>query len=352
MKRSFRDGFADFPRPAGVDVGSGVTRRTFILAAAAWPALALVGAAFAQSKKPPVVIGWLSAGLRPEAGGGNLAELKKELATLGWQDGANYVLEELYAAGQRNRLPALAEELAAKKAALIVATPSVAAIAAAKAVPRMPIVQVGGASPVDTGLAASLARPGGMVTGLTSLSAELSAKFLELLLAAVPKVKRVGFLVDAKTEGYATQMKNAHAAIERFRIEARFAEVGSAEGLDRALAQLAKEGVQALVVLPSGGLFNPKSQRILQFALSQRWPVIGSVGWGARGALLSYSTDVTFQYRRAAHYVDRILKGAKPADLPIEQPMHFELVVNLKTAKALGLTMPPEIMVQATRVIQ
>ena len=326
------------------------TRRRLIIALGA--CASLPGNVFAQSKKPPVVIGWLSAGPWPEAGGGNLAEFKKELATLGWQEGANYVLEELYAAGQLNRLPALAEELTTKKPTLIVAVNSSATIAAAKAASRVPIVQVTGTSPVNTGLAASLARPGGMVTGLTGLAPELSAKYLELLLAAAPKVKRVGFLADVKNPAYSTHVKNAHAAIERFRIEARFAEAGTAEELDRALVPLAKEGVQALVVLPSGGLFNAERQRIVQFALSQRWPVIGAGGWAAAGALLSYSADILVLSRRAAHYVDRILKGARPADLPIEQPTTFELVVNLKTAKALGLTMPPEIMVQATRVIE
>ena len=306
----------------------------------------------AQAKKPPVVIGWLGTGQRPEAGGGTLAEFKKEFATLGWQEGANYVLEELYAAGQPNRLPALAEELAAKKPAVIVTMSAPATIAAAKAAPKIPIIQVTGISPVYTGLAASLARPGGMVTGLTSLTDELSAKYLELLLAAAPKVKRIGFLANVKSPSYPIHIKNSRAAIERFRIEARFAEVSTAEELDRALPQLAKEGVQALVVLTAGGLFVAERQRILQFALSQRWPAIGSAGWGAAGALLSYSADFLPLFRRAAHYVDRILKGAKPADLPIEQPTAFELVVNLKTAKALGLTMPPEIMVQATRVIQ
>jgi putative ABC transport system substrate-binding protein len=310
------------------------------------------GTVFAQSKKPLVVIGWLRAAARDEAGTGNLAEFKKELATLGWREGANYVLEELYAGGQLDRLPALAEELAARKPALIVASPSPATIAAAKAAPKIPIVQVTGVSPVDSGLAASLARPGGMVTGFSNLTTETSAKYLELLLAAAPKVKRVGILANVKSPAYSINIKNSHAAIERFRIEARFADVGSAEELDRALPQLAKEGVQALVVLPSGGLFNPERQRILQFALSQRWPVIGQTGWGAAGALLSYSPDSSALYRRAAHYVDRILKGARPADLPIEQPTTFELVVNLKTAKALGLTMPSEIMVQATRIIQ
>jgi putative ABC transport system substrate-binding protein len=326
------------------------TRRRLVVALGA--CASVPGTVFAQSKKPPVVIGWLSIGLRPEAVRDSLAEFKKELATLGWQEGINYVLEELYAGAQVNRLPALAEELAAKKPALIVTMPSPATIAAAKAAPKIPIVQVTGISPVNTGLAASLARPGGMVTGLTTLTAEVSVKYLELLLAAAPKVKRVGFLGNVTAPAYPVYLKNAHAAIERFRIEARFAEASSVEELDRALPQLAKEGVQALVVLAPAGLFNAERQRILQFALSQRLPVISASGWAAAGALLSYNADTLALFRRAAHYVDRILKGAKPADLPIEQPTTFELAVNLKTAKALGLTMPPSIMVQATRVIQ
>jgi len=244
------------------------TRRRFLIALGS--AVSIPEGVFAQAKRAPVVIGWLSSGLRPEAGRGNLAEFKKELATLGWQEGANYVLDELYAAGQLNRLPALAEALAAKKPALIATAPASATIAAAKAAPRIPIVQATGDSPVNTWLAASLARPGGMVTSLTSLNPELTAKYLELLLATAPKVKRVGILADVKVSAYAIHIKNMHAAIERVRIEARFADVGSAEEIDRALPQLAKEGMQALVVLPSGGLFYAERPRILQFALSQR----------------------------------------------------------------------------------
>jgi putative ABC transport system substrate-binding protein len=191
-----------------------------------------------------------------------------------------------------------------------------------------------------------------MVTGLTSLSPETSSKYLELLLAAAPKVKRVGILVDVKIPAYATLIKNTRTAIERFRIEAHIAEVGSADELDRAFARLAKEGVQALVVLPSASLFTPERQRIMQFAHSQRWPVIAGAGWAAAGALLSYSADNLTLFRRAAHYVDRILKGAKPGDLPIEQPMRFDMVINTKTAKALGIKIPNSILVQATKVIE
>jgi putative ABC transport system substrate-binding protein len=215
------------------------------------------------------------------------------------------------------------------------------------------VVQALGESPVGSGLAASLARPGGMVTGITNLPLELSEKYLELLLAAVPKLKRIGFLVDRKSPGYADHIRNARRAVEQYRVEAHFAEADDVEELNRALELLAKSGVQGLVLPPSAGLFGAERQRIVKFALVQRWPVVaGPQVFANEGALLSYSADPLWRVRRAAHFVDRILKGAKPGDLPIEQPMRFELTVNMKTAKALGIAIAPEIMVRATRVIE
>ena len=305
-------------------------------------------AVFSQAKKPLVLIGFLTGGtLR----GPGVTAFKDELAALGWKEDANYVLEFRSAEGRVDRLPGLAEELAAKKPAVIVA--SLATTAAAKAAPNVPVVQILGGSPVDSGLAASLARPGGMVTGITNIPTELSEKYLELLLAAVPKLKRVGFLVDLKSPRRADLMVTARRSIERHRVEARIAEAGDAEELDRALTLLKKGDIEGLVLLPSPGLFGAEGQRIVRFALAQRWPLVaGPTVFAEEGALLSYSADNAARYRRAAYYVDRILKGAKPGDLPIEQPMTFELAVNLKTAKALGLTMPLEIMVRATRVIE
>ena len=325
------------------------SRRAFILAAAAWPALAWAGAAFGQSKKPPVLIGWLNAGSRA-AGERNLKAFKEGMAALGWKEGSNYVLEERWAERRRDRYSSLAEELAAKKAALIVTGPAIPTAAAAKAAPKTPIVQALGNSPVELGLAKSLARPGGMVTGLTNIAFEVSEKYLELLLAAAPEIKQVGFLVDRMSLGYAAHMKNARRAIEHYRVEARFAEVSKAEDLDPAIARLAREGVQGLVIMPTGGL---SRRRIVKLALAQRWPVVaGSLAWVEEGALLSYGADYLALFRRAAYYVDRILKGAKPADLPIEQPTKFELVINMKTARALGLTIPRELLLRANRVIE
>ena len=329
------------------------TRRELLIAAAAWPALAWTNAVFGQSKKPPVLIGWLHPASRT-ASGHSLTNFKEGMAALGWKEGSNYELEERWAEGRVDRLPALVDELAARKPALIVTMLSHATAAAAKAAPNIPVVQGQGGSPVTAGLAASLARPGGMVTGVTNVVAEISEKYLELLLAAAPKVKRVGFLAGPMVSAvYATHMKNARRAIAHYRVEARFAEVAKAEELELAMSHLATERVEGLIVLPSGGLFAAERARILKFARSQRWPVIaGASGFAEEGALLSYGADGSALHRRSAYYVDRILKGAKPGDLPIEQPTKFELVLNMKTARALKLEISRELAVRADRVIE
>ena len=309
-------------------------------------------ALFAQMKKPLVVVAWLGGGTAG-SGARGLTAFKEGMAALDWKEGQQFVIVGRWADGRIETLKALGEELVAKRPNIIVTTSLQATLAAANASQNVPIVQASGASPGTVGLAKSLARPGGMVTGLTNLSEELSSKFLELLLAAAPKLKRVGFLFHRGNIIYAIHMKNARSAVEQYRIEARFADVGKAEEIKPALARLAKEGAEGLVLPPSPGLFDAERQRILTFALARRWPVISPSRLLVEdGALLSYNADGVALTRRAAYYVDRILKGAKPGDIPIEQPTTFELFVNLKTAKALGLTMPPEIMVRATRVIE
>jgi len=342
---------AGLRRRVGADAPCRSTRRAFLLAAATWPALVWAGAVFAQLKQP-ILIGWLNIVSR-ESLGNRLIAFKEGLAALGWKEGSQFVIEERWADGRVDRLRTLAEELAAKKPAIIVAGLGLATIAAARAAPNTSIIQANGNSPIALGLAAILARPGGMVTGVTTISAELSEKYLELLLAAAPKVKRVGFLADPMSPGYAAHMKTARRAIEHYRVEARFAEAAKAEELEFAISRLAKEGVQGLVVLPSGGLFSAERQRIVKLALAQRWPVVaGPQGFAEDDALLTYSADALANFRRAADYVDRILKGAKPGDLPIEQPTKFELVLNMKTARALKLDIPRELAVRADRVIE
>jgi len=326
------------------------TRRRLLISAAAWPALAWAGTVLAQSKNAPVVIGWLNTDSRVLSGH-NLTEFKEGLAALGWKEGAQYVIEERWANGRIDQLQPLAEELAARKPAIIVAALVAAVIAGAKAAPRTPIVMASGGDPVALGLVKSLARPGGMITGVTGVPAETTEKHLELLLAAAPKLRRVGVLNDSTAPVRASLMEAVRRSAAQYQVEARFAEVASPEEIEPAISRLAKEGVQALVV--TGGLMlRNERRRIVKLALAQRWPVVsGSGGWAEAGALLSYSADALANYRRAAYYVDRILKGAKPADLPIEQPTKFELVINMKTARALKLEISRDLAVRADKVI-
>ena len=332
----------------GADAPRRSTRRAFVIAAVAWPAVTWVDAAFAQSKQKPVVIGWLATG----GTGQSLAAFKEGLSALGWKEGSGVVIETRSAKGQVDQLPVLAAELAAKKPAVIVSTSGVTTRFLAEAAPNIPIVQATGGDPVAAGHAASLARPGGMVTGLTTLPTELREKYVELLIAITPKLKRVGFLIDGNLRDPSRQREAARRSAAHYSIEALFAQAAKAEDIESAMSALAKQGAQALIAMPSPFL-NAERQRVIKLALAQRWPLISeSRLWAEEGALLSYGVDFLANFRRAAYYVDRILKGASPGDLPIEQPMKIELVVNAKTAKALGLRVPQELLVRAEKVIE
>ena len=324
-------------------------RREFLAAGAGAAALGWTGISRAQSK-PPVLIGWLMVNSRKQDINRYNA-FKEGMAALGWKEGVHYVLEERWADGQVDRLSILAQEIAAAKPQIIVAAPTQSAIAAAKAAPTTPIVQANG-NPLSTGMVASLARPGGMVTGLTNIAGEISDKLVELMRDAMPGVRRFGCIVDASSATGKTSLARARQAADKLSIELRAVEVSSPREIEPALARLAKENVQALIVLASA-FFNNERHRIVKFALAQRWPTFaGQVEFAEAGALATYGADRVALFRRAAYYVDRILKGAKPGELPIEQPTKFELMVNLKTAKALGITVPQVVMVRADRVIE
>ncbi len=326
-------------------------RRKLLLAGASLPVLAWTGALHAQAK-PPVLIGWLEASAR-EGDTYRLKYFKEGMAELGWKDGVHYVLEERWAQGQMERLPVLAAEIAAKKPAIIVTAPSDATQHAAKAAPATPIVQANG-GPTLTGLIKTLARPGGMVTGVTNINTETGAKLVELLHDAVPDVRRIGYLADASSN---TATRGAHLAeirraAEHYRLELKVTDVSLPQNIEAALAPLARERIQALIV-GNSAWFGGERERIVKFALAQRWPVISSLAaFTDAGGLASYGADRAALYQRSAYFVDRILKGTKPGELPIERPTKFETVVNLKTAKALGLTMPQSVMVRADRVIE
>jgi putative ABC transport system substrate-binding protein len=307
----------------------------------------------AQTKKAPIVIGWLNIESQKELGH-YLTAFKTGMESRGWKYGADYIIEERWAEGRRERLEALALDLARKSPAVIVSAPGNAVRAAVKSAPTVPIVQASGWGPVASGFAKSFAKPGGMVTGVTNFG-EVSNKFLEILLDAVPTAHRIGVFVDSSDRtgvSYRESIDTIRRWTKVFRVETVVSEIDAIDQISDAIARLARDRVQALVVMPSS-TFPSAYQTIVDAALKHRWPTVTDRDeFAEAGALLSYGVDREQLYRRAAYYVDRILKGARPADLPIEQPTKFELVVNLKTAKALGITIPQTVMVRADRVIQ
>ena len=284
-------------------------RRKFVIALGASALAPFTSVAQPRAGLP--LIGWLHFS-SSELDGHFYAAFKEGLSALGWHQAAQYVMEARWAQGHIERLPALAEELAAKNPAVIVVSPTQPLAAAVKAAPRTPIVQVSASDPVVTGFAQSLARPGGMVTGLSNMGGDLTEKFLELLLAAAPRIKRVAFLLDSTNLARTALAEAARRSVAKLKVDALFAEVGKPEEIAPALARLAKAGAQGLILVPSP-LFSAERKRLVQLAREYRWPMISNRQESvADGALLSYGIDAAAQFRRAAFYVDRILKGPGP----------------------------------------
>jgi putative ABC transport system substrate-binding protein len=277
---------------------------------------------------------------------------RQGLNELSYIEGKNIVIEDRYADGKADRLPALAVELVRLKLDVIVATTAPSVLAAKKASATIPIVFVSVADPVASGLVASLARPGGNITGLTILAPELSGKRLELLKEAVPKATRVAFLWNSANPAHGLLWKESQAAAQELRLQLQSLEVRSSNDFENAFEAALRERAQALITAPEP-LINTHLKRIVEFAAKNRLPAMyaGPEVVDA-GGLMSYAPDYTHQYRRAATYVDKILKGTKPADLPVEQPTKFELVINLKTAKQIGLTIPQTVLYRADKVIK
>jgi putative ABC transport system substrate-binding protein len=312
--------------------------------------LVLVAPALAQQKTPRR-IGWLLVASQ-KSGASWLAAFRLGLADFGWKDGYDLSIETRWADGRVDKLVSLAAELAATNPVLIVAAPTQSVAAAAKAAPGIPVVHATGTDPVVTGLVASLSRPGGMITGMTNAMIDNAGKQLGLLLEAVPALKQVGFLADGTNFARAELMESARRSVAQYRIQAYFEEVTKPEQIESALARLGKSGARALVVMASP-IFPVERLRILQAAQARRWPVVAlQREFVEDGALLSYGADTGALFRRSAYFVDRILRGAKPGDLPIEQPTKFDLAVNLGTAKLLGLSIPKTILFRADRVIE
>jgi putative ABC transport system substrate-binding protein len=265
-------------------------------------------------------------------------------------------MEYRYAEGKLDRVPELAAELARLKVNIILAAGGAIPIRAAKnATKTIPIVMMGqGIDPVEAGFVESIAHPGGNITGFTNLGTELGGKRLELLKEAVPKVARIAVLYDPAIPSNVPQVKEDLPMPARaLRLTLQPWEIHRSEDFDRVFAALNKQLPDGLYLLGGGPLMRANEKRVVGFALKSRLPsVYTSREFVEAGGLMSYGADEAEGYRRVAYFVDRILKGAKPADLPVEQPMKFEFVINLQTATKIGLTIPPDLLVRATRIIR
>jgi ABC-type uncharacterized transport system substrate-binding protein len=326
-------------------------RRAFLAGTGAVLLAAPLAAEAQQAAKAPR-IGWL--GDKPAAGPRLREAFLQGLRDLGYVEGRNLVMEYRFAEGKPERLPALAAELVALKVDVIMAPGTPAALAAKQATRTTPIVFVA-ADPVTSGLVTSLARPGGNLTGLSAFAPELVGKCLEQLKQAVPGVTRVAVLWQPGGLGERTEkdmLKEAEVAARALGVRLQVLEARGPADFDRAFSDMTRARTGALTVLGST-MFTNERRRLVDLAAKHRLPAV--YPWKEfvdAGGLMSYGPNVADLYRRAATYVDKILKGTKPADLPVEQPTKFELVINLKTAKALGLTIPPSLLGRADEVIE
>ena len=314
-------------------------------------ALTVCGAR-AEAQQPTKIprIGFLS--LAPAGPRVTHEAFRQGLRDLGYIEGQNIVVEYRTAGDRPDRLPALTVELVSLKVDVIVAAGSQAVHAAQQATKTIPVVMTSSSDPVGTGFVASLARPAGNITGLSLLSPDLSTKRLELLKEIVTRLSRVAVLWNPDDPAAKLSLRETEEAAKELAIQLQTLQVRGANDFDSAFQHASKGRAQAAVLLPAP-IMNARAGQIAELASKNR---LASISFASEfpdaGGLMSYGVNLADLYRRAATYVDKILKGAKPADLPVEQPMKFELVINLKTAKQIGLTIPPNVLVRADRVIR
>jgi|SRR5262252_5766921 len=317
--------------------------------------LALCSLATAQQPKKIFRIGYLSA-LDPSRESARADAIRLALRELGYIEGRNIAIEYRYGEEKRDRAAALAAELVRLKVDIFVVSAGGNWIQAVKnATKTIPIVMTGvGMDPVEAGLVESLARPGGNVTGITNLNPKLGGKRLELLKEAVPELARVAVFYDPVAPSTVLELKeDLPVAARALKLTIQPWEVRDAAGYEKVFAAMDKQRPDGLYAHPSGSLTFANGKRIADLALKSRLPSM----YGRReaveaGGFMSYGADVAESYRRVAYFVDRILKGAKPADLPVEQPTKFEFVINLKTGKQIGVTIPPDVLARATKIIR
>ena len=327
-----------------------ISRRAFI-SSVAGGLLAAPLAAEAQQAGKAWRIGFLSGSARPPDGAPPIA-LRQALAELGYVDGKTVTYAGRWAEAKSDRLPALAGELVGLKVDLVVTIGGPASEAAKDATSTIPIVIAGAGDVVGTGLVASLARPGGNVTGITDQATELSAKRLQLLKEAVPKASRIAVLWNAADRAMTLRYREVERAARVLHVSVQPLGVREPDDFEVAFSTMARERPDALFLV-TDSLTILNRQRVLDFATTHRIPAMYEFGFLVRdGGLMSYGPNLDDSFRRAAVYVDRILKGAKPGELPVEQPNRYYLLINMKTAKALGLTIPQSLLLRADELIQ
>jgi putative ABC transport system substrate-binding protein len=309
--------------------------------------------AIAEAQQPKKVarIGYL-AGSTPDAQSARIEAFRQGLRELGYVEGKNIVIEYRYAEGKLERLPALAAELVRLKVDVILTAGPPATRAIKEATVTIPIVMAQDTDPVGNGFVASLARPGGNITGLATLAPEISGKQLELLKEIVPKLSRVAVLGTSTRPGTAQSLRETELAARAFGVQLQFRDVLGPKDIETAFREASKGRAEAVLVLASP-VISPHRKQTAELAIKSRLPAIYPQSeWVEDGGLIFYGASYIDLYRRAATYVDKILKGTKPADLPVEQPMKFELIINLKAAKQIGLTIPQSVLYRADRVIK
>ncbi len=320
----------------------------FILAAL------LVGFGVAEAQQPTKIlrIGFLAAAT-PATAAHLLEAFKQGLHEHGYVEGKNTVLELRFGEGKAEQFPILAAELVRLKVDVIVALTNPVIDAVRQATQTIPIIMPAASDPVGAGFVASLARPGGNITGLTGYSPELNGKRLEILKEAFPKLSRVALLLSPNFPGSTLDLKETESAARALGLRMQPLEVRDDSDIDRSFKAMIKERADALTMFPGHPVLFVNRKKIVELAANDRLPTMYSlIEFVEAGGLMFYGPDLLVGYRRAADYVDKILKGAKPAELPVEQPTKFDLVINLKTANQIGLTIPPNVLARADRVIK
>jgi putative ABC transport system substrate-binding protein len=326
-------------------------KRKFTFLAVGATLSALCFSAEAQQAKKVPRIGFFSS-TSPSIISARVEAFRQGLRELGYVEGKNIAVEYRYAEGKLDRLSGLAAELVRLKVDVIVSAGPPPTRSAKQATSTIPIVMAFDDDPVGSGFAASLARPGGNITGLSTLAPEISGKQLELLREIVPKLSRVAVFGNATQPGHPQALREINVAADAFRVQVQYLEVRGPKDIETAFGAASKERADAVLVLSTPVLLSLRRQ-VADLAIQSRLPAIYSrPEYVEDGGLVFYGPSYTDLYRRAATYVDKILKGAKPADLPIEQPKKFEFIINSKAAKQIGLTIPPNVLARADKVIR